>query len=477
MKAVVFFAVMALFLGQVFAQVNLTSSLTACYALDGNAVEPISGLTGTLAGCTPTVNRFNAANSALHFSGQVQFVELPDNPLLKPANAMSFSCWLRGTLLTDAYVLFTENSMGSFFEAYELCIDPTLTFMSRKAGPSGINQVNSTTQFATNTWFHVVITIDNSFVKIYVNGQLEDTTPSTFAGFDYVPGKKVVIGATNSWYDKPFQGTIDNVRFYNRTINAAEVLALYNTDPPCSTAGPIANISVPSPICVGTTVQFTDASTNNPTQWTWSMPGSAMPSSTQQNPQTIYSSAGVYTVTLLASSGAGTSTTSTTVTVLPAPIISAAASKSLICRGSFVTVTASGATSYTWQPINAVTAATVVSLLSNSTLTVIGTGTNACKGVAYLPIQVQICESIDDVQSQLGFDVIYNASKKELSLYNAGAPKAMVSIYSYDLKLLKQIRAGENVDATVSTEDLPLGIYILVIETDRGKATKKLFLY
>lgn len=474
MKYFFLFVASAILSGQVVAQVNLSNGLTACYALNGNATEPISGLTGTLSGPTPTVNRFNTPNSAMYFNGQTQFIELPDDPLLKPANAISFSCWLYGTQLTDAYILFTENSLPAYFEAYELCIDPDLTFMSRKAGPLGLNQVNSTTLFTTNTWFHVVITIDNSFVKIYVNGQLEATTASTFNGFNYTPGKKVVIGATNSWYEKPFKGIIDNMRFYNRTLNAAEVLALYNTDPACLLQ-PEAVIVAPSTVCVGAVVQFTDASTNSPTQWSWTMPGSSNGASSQQHPQATYATAGVYTVSLMATGAAGTATTSTTINVLPAPTINAAATKTLVCSGSFITVTASGANSYTWQPINVVASTTVIPLQSSITLTITGTGSNGCSSVTYLPIQTQVCESITDIQSQLGFDVVYNAGKKELSLIGTANKEAILNLYSYDLKLMKRVTALEQEGALCSTEDLAPGIYIMLLETESGKVTKKLF--
>lgn len=217
------------------AQVNLASGLTACYALDGNAIEPINASTGSFSSISATINRFGNISKSISFAGNSgSYAELPDNAFLKPADAISFSCWIKTPSLIDQYIVFTKNSLNSFFEAYELCIDPTLHFMTRKSGPNGLNMVVSTSTLLPDTWFHLVFTIDNFFVKLYVNGQLEGSTPSTFNGFDYVTGNRVYLGSTNDLnYDAPFSGSMDNVRFYNRTLNATEVNALYNQDPIC----------------------------------------------------------------------------------------------------------------------------------------------------------------------------------------------------------------------------------------------------
>ena len=57
---------------------------------------------------------------------------------------------------------------------------------------------------------------------------------------------------------------------------------------------------------VGLIVTFTDTSAGNPTQWLWEF-GDGTPTSTQQNPVHVYSSAGTYVVTLTVRNSIGVS--------------------------------------------------------------------------------------------------------------------------------------------------------------------------
>ena len=74
-------------------------------------------------------------------------------------------------------------------------------------------------------------------------------------------------------------------------------------------------------ICVGDSIQFTDDSYNLVTGWSWAFTGGSPATSTNQNPIVVYSTPGVYSVTLNATDG-GTNDTelkSNYIRVLPAP--------------------------------------------------------------------------------------------------------------------------------------------------------------
>ena len=72
-------------------------------------------------------------------------------------------------------------------------------------------------------------------------------------------------------------------------------------------------------ICAGETVNFTDASFNNPISWNWVLTGASPANSSDRNPSVIYNTPGTYNVELTVSDGtSGKSTTkSNFITVLP----------------------------------------------------------------------------------------------------------------------------------------------------------------
>src|SRR5205085_6623348 len=93
-----------------------------------------------------------------------------------------------------------------------------------------------------------------------------------------------------------------------------------------------------SVVCEGDFVNFTDLSANGPTQWLWTFNGGSPNSSTLQNPTNIlYTTAGVYDVTLVATNGNGNDTEVKTgyITVNPCGGIFAdfSASDTVICEG------------------------------------------------------------------------------------------------------------------------------------------------
>jgi hypothetical protein len=51
----------------------------------------------------------------------------------------------------------------------------------------------------------------------------------------YDAAKNVILGGSGESFDLPYNGLLDNVRFYNRAITGAEVSQLYSQDPSCVT--------------------------------------------------------------------------------------------------------------------------------------------------------------------------------------------------------------------------------------------------
>ncbi len=111
----------------------------------------------------------------------------------------------------------------------------------------------------------------------------------------------------------------------------------------------IANFASGTVICNGLTVNFTDnsVSTLPITNYSWDF-GDGSHDTTQFPTPHTYSDTGVYNVSLhIQNSGGMSSTMTHTIQILPAFII--AVNSDTICDGSFATLTATGADSFTWD--------------------------------------------------------------------------------------------------------------------------------
>ncbi|HEU4718708.1 MAG TPA: PKD domain-containing protein, partial [Bacteroidia bacterium] len=134
----------------------------------------------------------------------------------------------------------------------------------------------------------------------------------------------------------------------------------------------------PATVCSGSSSSLTGSGAST---YSW-MPGSLSGSPVSVTP----GSTTTYTVTGTAANGC-TNTATRTVTVNPTPTVTATASQGTICNGSSTTLTASGATSYTWMPGSLSGTSVSVSPASTTTYTVTGTS-GTCSNTATLTITV-----------------------------------------------------------------------------------------
>src|SRR5688572_280419 len=104
----------------VFSAQTLTTSISACYDFNGNAQDLASALHGTVYASTLTAGHTNVPNSAYLFNGTPgSYIQLPNDPLLKNTNAMSFVGWVKvNNFLANDHIVFTRNTQTSNFAAY-----------------------------------------------------------------------------------------------------------------------------------------------------------------------------------------------------------------------------------------------------------------------------------------------------------------------------------------------------------------------
>ena len=411
---------------------NVSVGLSACYDLNGQATDFINSLNGTLSAVSATTDRLGNAGAALAFSGNTtSLVRLPASSLIKPSPAVSVSGWFKVTgFVNNSLIIFTKNSFASHIASYALQIQNNgggYKFAAWRQDGSKGEYVEGTTVISLNTWYHVAFSIDNSAMNIYVNGLLENTIACSIPNFNYDASKGVILGGTDeAASNTPFNGCVDNLRFYSRAITLADVSELYGQDPVCKVSLlPAAAFSVSSKqICEGESLTLNDLSTNTPTAWLWTAPGGFSQNGNSSAPTFTFNNPGVYTISLTVSNSFGMSlnTATTSIIVNSKPLVTASASSTNVCAGSAIQFTAGGAISYTWMnQFPGTTYSTTAN--TNVVYFVTGAHVNGCKNSASVTININplpvVTASVSDAEICKGDIITFNAAGAATYLWSS----------------------------------------------------------
>ena len=157
---------------------------------------------------------------------------------------------------------------------------------------------------------------------------------------------------------------------------------VYMADVVPTTAAPVSDFSYFGAMCAGTNKVLVDNSSNTPTSWSWTIApttGVTFNSTSVQNPTLNFTSAGIYTISMISGNGIGTATAvvTKTLSVFTTPTLVLSANSMTVCDADPFTVSASGATSYTWSYSGGFASSTTYTPIGDWTYTVTGSN-NGC---------------------------------------------------------------------------------------------------
>ncbi len=230
------------------AQVNLQNGLVACYAFSGNAYDGSgNNYNGTVNGAVLTQDRFGNANSAYQFNGSNSFISIPSAPIVANRN-FTVSAWAYLPVAPSFNSSETVFSVGNTSDPYHHGITLTnnyggAAFTGWTMG--GFNESGATaitTNFlpSINTWYHLVLTRDDSGEIMYINGVNSGTgTNGGSPPYYYQNSAAVALIGLRASDIQPFNGVIDDITIYNRALTPPEVLSLFQNGLGCSVAVPI----------------------------------------------------------------------------------------------------------------------------------------------------------------------------------------------------------------------------------------------
>ena len=182
---------------------------------------------GTIYGATFATDRMGQANKAMSFDGN-DCIEVLNNNSLDFTVNLTISLWLQTTnsLSTLGVISKPNNETGGGSPKY--IIDIGDTGQIRFFGYVGTNPVGITTRlgpsYNNGEWHHITGTFNGTDWSIYGDGALIQTyiESCTLENSIY----PIYIGArnNNSGY---FNGSIADVRIYNRALSQDEITNLY----------------------------------------------------------------------------------------------------------------------------------------------------------------------------------------------------------------------------------------------------------
>ncbi|MCZ7384419.1 MAG: LamG domain-containing protein, partial [Candidatus Methanoperedens sp.] len=209
------------------------SGLVAEWHFDGSAQDTSgSGNNGTINGATFVQG---ISGQALSFDGVDDMVVVPHSSTLS-LEKFTMEAWIKRYQNREfGEIILIKRYETSWMNNYALTISPDGIVGADSYSPDiwtwfGVGSVRN---ISAGEWYHIAATYDRTTFKIYINGVLDNSVNTQYT--PYQNNYQLVIGrgcVGDPCLFKPsnpsFNGTIDEVRIYNRALSASEIQAEYN---------------------------------------------------------------------------------------------------------------------------------------------------------------------------------------------------------------------------------------------------------
>jgi len=155
-------------------------------------------------------------------------------------NGCTFSAWAykKDGTSHETIIGRSDTTSDNQFFTLKVTSEEDVEFTIYENGSAPFCQATKIEDIALNTWIHYVGVFDNSTgtgnVSVYKDGAHWDSTPCTFSGINvtaWADDEPTFIGAHDAVSGVPagngWNGSIDQVMIWNRSLSADEISALY----------------------------------------------------------------------------------------------------------------------------------------------------------------------------------------------------------------------------------------------------------
>ncbi|MHB9008112.1 MAG: LamG domain-containing protein [Limisphaerales bacterium] len=221
---------------------SITDGMVLYYPFNGNGDDQSgNGNNGLLHNVTPATDRFGNPSGCFSFSGSESYIEA-DRTISDVTNTFTISMWAQTSAVRDHYLLFPsqgtsawgDDSVGAglWLSGNTIAVqEHTVGYMPNVVGAVG----------DFSKWTQVTLVYSNQVPRLYLNSVLVATgqkSPRTvrpssglhntaqFAAVGGFGGFRSIGTTDLNW----FQGSLDDIRIYNRALSAQEVSDLYDSE-------------------------------------------------------------------------------------------------------------------------------------------------------------------------------------------------------------------------------------------------------
>jgi type II secretory pathway pseudopilin PulG len=175
---------------------------------------------------TRTASTSCKVGSCMSFDGVNDYVQVPTSASLNPTTVLTMEVWIKSTGNAESDGRIISKRAGVV--GYEMLLMTASGLIEVFIGtPNGYVSVDSNTKVNDGNWHHIVVTRNEADIRIYVDGVL-DRTASSYTG-SVENTSNLFLGRYSPTAIRFFNGSIDDVRIYNRALSASEISQIYNS--------------------------------------------------------------------------------------------------------------------------------------------------------------------------------------------------------------------------------------------------------
>jgi hypothetical protein len=217
-------------------EVSLQKGLVGWWKFDGNAKDSSANSNhGTVTGATLATDRKGQTDKAYSFNGTSNYIDLGTTSFIYRNQPFTVTAWVRQSSFIDPYpVIFATRYDGHSDDVWGLHFsnNSSYRYVTFGAGGSWAGNRYEGMGDPSGDWHNIVVTYNGSGAgtasnfKLYFDGSLQTLTST--ASFSWENDDSMIGSLRPSRTDSDFNGSIDDVRVYNRALSQTEATALYN---------------------------------------------------------------------------------------------------------------------------------------------------------------------------------------------------------------------------------------------------------